>query len=355
MLPAPLLVEGEHAQGTFYVPLATTEGALVRSYERGMTAITRSGGATARVTRQENSGSPIFCCEDVAAAFDLANFVRVHVEQIKTAAEATTNHGQLVAIETRLLGKDVVVDFRYDTADAHGMNMITKATDAACRWITENCHIATKYYLLSGASCEKRPSASLFRGAKGKYVVAGALVRRRIARSYLRATPEQISHTYTRGMLAQGSAGVLGHNGHYANGLTAIYLACGQDVANVVNSAVGMTYMEVTEEGDLYATATLPSLTVATVGGGTALGTSPECLRMLGCLRSGKALKLAEIVAAALLAGDLSMAAALASSEFAGAHEACGRNKPADGTVTSQPRDDSDEDEAGNKQQMQPG
>jgi hydroxymethylglutaryl-CoA reductase (NADPH) len=122
--------------------------------------------------------------------------------------------------------------------------------------------------------------------------------------------------------------GTLGYNGHYANGLTALFIACGQDVANVTNSAVGVTTFEVTEDGDLYATATLPSLTVATVGGGTGLGTARECLEMLGCAGTGHAPKLAEIAAALVLAGDLSMGAAIASGEFVQAHEEYGRNRP---------------------------
>jgi hydroxymethylglutaryl-CoA reductase (NADPH) len=131
-------------------------------------------------------------------------------------------------------------------------------------------------------------------------------------------------------MLGHVQANAVGYNGHYANGLTAIFIACGQDVANVANAAVGITNFEVTDEGDLYASVTLPSLTVATVGGGTGLGTSRECLAMLGCAGSGQAAKLAEIVTATLLAGELSMGAAIASSEFVEAHETYGRNRPND-------------------------
>jgi hydroxymethylglutaryl-CoA reductase (NADPH) len=123
-------------------------------------------------------------------------------------------------------------------------------------------------------------------------------------------------------------ANAIGFNAHYANGLTAVFIACGQDVANVANSAVGITNFEITANGDLHASVTLPSLTVATVGGGTALGTSRECLELLGCAGAGHALKLAEIVGATLLAGELSMAAAIASGEFVNAHESYGRNRP---------------------------
>jgi hydroxymethylglutaryl-CoA reductase (NADPH) len=131
-----------------------------------------------------------------------------------------------------------------------------------------------------------------------------------------------------RTMLAQTFSGVMGYNGHVANGLTALFIACGQDVANVTNSAVGLTSIEVMDAGDLYISITLPSLTVATVGGGTGLATSSECLQMLGCRGDGCATKLAEIVAATVLAGELSFGAALAAGDFVNAHEAYGRNRP---------------------------
>jgi hydroxymethylglutaryl-CoA reductase (NADPH) len=131
-------------------------------------------------------------------------------------------------------------------------------------------------------------------------------------------------------ILGHIQANSIGYNGHYANGLAAIFIACGQDVANVANSAVGITNFEVTEDGDLYASVTLPSLTVATVGGGTGLGTSRECLEMLGCAGRGGAPKFAEIIAATILSGELSMGAAIASEEFVQAHEIYGRNRPSE-------------------------
>ncbi|HYU35576.1 MAG TPA: hydroxymethylglutaryl-CoA reductase [Thermoanaerobaculia bacterium] len=323
----PLLIHGEHAEGTFYVPLATTEGALVRSYERGATAITRSGGATVRLYVDENRVAPVFVFDGVAEA---AEFVRRLPEWFATlAAEAgsTTRHGKLLRLEPRPLGREVMVHFCYSTGDAHGMNMIVKATDRACQWLVANTP-ARRHLILSGLEGEKRAAGSLFAGGKGKKVVAGARLPARICRAWLHASPEQMADVWRHTMLGHVQGGTLGYNGHYANGLTALFIACGQDVANVANSAVGVTTFEVTEEGDLYATATLPSLTVATVGGGTGLGTARECLDVLGCAGTGGAPKLAEIAAALVLAGDLSMGAAIASGEFVQAHEEYGRNRP---------------------------
>ncbi len=335
-IAGPLQVEGEHARGVFYVPLATTEGALVRSYERGMVSLTRAGGATARVLIDENRVSPVFHFEDVAAAAAFARGIQECFEALQAEAEATTRHGRLLRLEPRPLGREVVVHFCYWTADAHGMNMIVKATDRACRWLVEQGR-ARDYYIFSGAESEKRASGSLFAGGKGKKVVAGALIPARVVRAYLHTTPERMVDVWQRTVRGHLQAGALGYNGHFANGLTALFIACGQDVANVANSAVGVTAFERTEGGDLYASVTLPSLTVATVGGGTGLGTARECLEMLSCVGQGGALKLAEIAAATLLAGELSMGAAIASGEFVDAHETYGRNRPAPSPAASPP------------------
>lgn len=324
----PLLIHGEHARGTFYVPMATTEGALVLTYERGMAALTRAGGVTVRVCVDENVVSPAFLFEDVAAAVDFARKLPNDFAEIRTEAEATTRHGRLLRVETCPLGREVIVRFCYHTADAHGMNMIVKATERACQWITRR-HSVRRFYIFSGHSSEKRASGTLFRGGKGKKVIAGARLPARVVRNYLHTTPAGMCDLWRHTMLGHASAHTVGYNGHFANGLTALFIACGQDVANVANAAVGVTVFEM-EDKDLYASVTLPSLTVGTVGGGTGLGTGRECLASLGCAGAGKALKFAEVVAATLLAGELSMAAAIDSGELPQAHDTYGRNRPAE-------------------------
>lgn len=323
----PLSIEGEHARGVFYVPLATTEGALVRSYERGMVTLTRAGGVTVRVLADENRVSPVFVFDGVAEAAAFARDLEGLFEPLKREAESTTRHGRLLRIEPRPLGREVVVHFVYWTADAHGMNMIVRATDRACQWLVAQGR-AERFYVFSGAESEKRASGSLFAGGKGKKVVAGARLPARITRAYLHATPKQLADVWKRTVLGHLQAGAIGYNGQIANGLTALFIACGQDVANVTNAAVGVTAFEILDGGDLYASVTLPSLTIATVGGGTALGTARECLEMMGCAGAGKAPKLAEIAAATVLAGELSMAGAIASGEMVEAHETYGRNRP---------------------------
>jgi hydroxymethylglutaryl-CoA reductase (NADPH) len=328
----PLRVNGMHAIGTFYVPLASTEGALVRSYERGMATLTRAGGVTTRVHVDENRVAPIFCFDDVSEASSFAHDLPGDFESIRAAAESTTHHGKLLRLECHPLGRKVIVNFSYQTADAQGMNMIVKATEKACTWIVDHSR-ARRFYLFSGFSSEKRASGSLLTGGKGKKVTAGALLSKEIVKAYLHTTPARLFDMWHHTVLGHLQANAIGYNGHYANGLAALFIACGQDVANITNSAVGLTNFEVTEDGDLYASVTLPSLTVATVGGGTGLGTSRECLEMLGCAGSGNAAKFAEIVAGTILAGELSMGSAIASDEFVRAHETFGRNRP--GEVSS--------------------
>jgi hydroxymethylglutaryl-CoA reductase (NADPH) len=323
----PLAIHGGDAEGLFYVPLATTEGALVRSYERGMLALTRAGGVFARVLRDGNVIAPVFVFEDAASAVAFADRVVGDFAAVKADAESTTAHGRLLEVRPRAAGRDVIVEFHFDTGDAQGMNMIAAAADRACRGLAER-HGPARFLQFSGLSSEKRASGALLAGGKGKTVTAAARIPGEILASHLHASAAQIADTWRRSVIGHLHAHSVGFNAQYANGLAAIFIACGQDVANITNAAVGVTDFEAIDGGDLHASVTLPSLTVATVGGGTALGTSRECLSLLGCNGSGRARKFAEIVAATLLAGELSMAAAIASGEFVDAHERYGRNRP---------------------------
>jgi len=326
-IAGPLAIRGIYANGVFYVPLATTEGALVRSYERGMLTLTRSGGVTTRVYQDENRVSPVFLLSDVGSAYEFANQVPREFVRIKEQAESTTRHGKLLRLECHPVGREVIVTFSYFTADAHGMNMIVKATEQACQWIVRNSQ-AREFYLFSGLSSEKHGGGSLFGGGKGKKVTAGAVLSAALTKSYFHVTPAQLADLWHHTVIGHMQGNVLGYNAHYANGLAALFIACGQDVANIVNSAVGITNFEVLDDGRAYVSVTLPSLTVGTVGGGSALGTGLECLQILGSAGKGNAPKLAEIAAATLLAGELSMAAAIASGEFTQAHDKYGRNHP---------------------------
>jgi hydroxymethylglutaryl-CoA reductase (NADPH) len=220
----------------------------------------------------------------------------------------------------------VILNFGFSTGDAQGMNMIVKATDAICRWAEEN-YSGAKYFLFSGMCSEKRASGFVMTRGKGKRVTAGCVLTKKVLQMYLHSTPEEMLRLWQSTVMGHLQAGSIGYSAHAANGLTAIFIATGQDVANVVNSAGALTCFEPHPEG-LYVSTTLPALSVATVGGGTGLPSQREALEIMGCHGTGKAKKFAEIVAAAVLGGEISMGAAIASGEFVGAHEAYGRNRP---------------------------
>jgi hydroxymethylglutaryl-CoA reductase (NADPH) len=322
----PVLIHGQHASGTFYAPLATSEGALVRSYERGMVALTHAGGVQTAVLVDENQTAPTFFFRDVESATRFEQWAPQQLEEMRKLVSTTTRHGRLKNIACYQLGRQVLVNLGFSTGDAQGMNMIVKATDAVCRWVEQEYEGAT-YFLFSGLCSEKRASAFLLTRGKGKRVTAGCLLTHQVLRTYLHVTADQLFRVWQSTVMGHLQAGAIGYSAHAANGLAAIFIATGQDVANVVNSACALTCFEPHPDG-LYASITIPALSVATVGGGTSLPTQREALEMMGCYGSGKSGKLAEIVAATLLGGEISMGAAIGSQEFVGAHERYGRNRP---------------------------
>jgi hydroxymethylglutaryl-CoA reductase (NADPH) len=327
-LAGPLRMQGEHAQGDFYVPMATTEGTLVASYNRGMRVIAESGGVTATVVKRSMQRAPVFMFETARAARDFGEWVTANHDGIRAVAESTTRSGRLVEIEQYSLGNLMYLRFDYTTGDAAGQNMTGKATRHACEWIRD-AHPAHPKYLLSGSmDTDKKHSALNTLRTRGRRVVAEAVLKKDVLARLMRvdtATLFRSRQISNAGALMSGSA----YNGpHAANGIAAVFIACGQDVANVAESHAGITYAQLLENGDYYWSVTLPSLIVASYGGGTGLPTQRECLEALGCYGTGKADKLAEIVAGVVLAGDISLGCAVIADEWVTAHEQLGRNRP---------------------------
>ena len=327
----PLLVRGDYARGRYYVPLATTEGALVASVNRGCKAVTESGGVKAKIVRDGMSRAPVFWTPSIEEAVRLAEWVMENFDRIKDEAEATTRHGRLVEIKPYIAGNNVWLRFTFQTGDAMGMNMVTIATDRACKYIEENYGRA-KCISLSGNMCaDKKPALINALEGRGKTVIAEATVKRDVVEELLKTTPEAVVEVNNRkNLLGSARAGSLSFNAHYANIIAAIFIATGQDVAQVVESSMGYTWAEITSDGDLYITVTLPSLEVGTVGGGTRLPTQRELLSMLGVQGGGdppgtNARRFAEIVAATVLSGELNLLAAQAAGHLAEAHKRLGR------------------------------
>lgn len=327
-LAGPIRVEGEHAGGDYYVPLATTEGTLVASYNRGMRLLTECGGVRATVVEHSMQRAPVFVLRDARAARAFGRWIEDHFASIKEAAEATTRSGKLVGIGQYQVGPLRYLRFNYTTGDAAGQNMTGKATWVACEWIKKN-HPAEVRYLLSGnVDTDKKHSHINVLLTRGRRVVAEAVLRQGVLRRLMGVDTRDLF--YWRQVQMGGSflAGAASNGMHAANGLAALFIATGQDAANVAESHATIGYSQLLDDGDLYCSITLPSLIVATYGGGTGLPTQKQCLEMLGCYGQGKADKLAEICAAVVLAGEASLAGAVLMGDWVASHERLGRNRP---------------------------
>ena len=323
----PLRVNGEHAQGEFLIPLATTEGTLVASYSRGMKVLNLAGGVTCTVCMDCMQRAPVFVFDSAREARAFRDWVDAHLADIRRVAEATSHVAKLLFIEAYLSNKFAYLRLNFSTGDAAGQNMVGRATLAACEWLREHAPGIRRYYLEANLATDKKQSHVNLMRTRGKRVTAEAVIPRGLLRDHLRVDPETL----------QGHAGVANvgallsgttNNGlHSANAITAMFIATGQDVANVAEGCAALLYSEITAAGDFYLSITLPSLIVATHGGGTGLATQRECLEVLGCYGIGKVNKLAEIVAGVVLAGELSLAAAISSLEWVSAHERMGRHR----------------------------
>ena len=320
----PLLINGEHAAGEYYIPLATTEGTLIASYNRGMRAITESGGITTTVFDDYMQRAPALKFASAREVKEFMSWFDANYTEIKAEAETTSSIASLEFVQRWPVHNVLYMRWNFSTGDAAGQNMVSKATDHACRWILKNYPRTIDYYAFSGGmDTDKKHSHINNLYSRGKRVVAELILKKEVMEKLLRTTASAIQNL--RNISTQGSllAGASYTGGHSANGIAAFFIATGQDEANVVESHAGQTYTEVLENGDLYWSWTI----VATYGGGTALATQRECLEMMDCYGNGQAKKLAEIAAAVVAAGDVSIANAIAAGEFVDSHENYGRNR----------------------------
>jgi hydroxymethylglutaryl-CoA reductase (NADPH) len=324
----PLRINGEHAQGDFYVPLATTEGTLVASYNRGMRLLSECGGVKTTVVAHSMQRSPVFICEDARQARELGTWIDDHFTEIKAAAETTTRSGKLNDIGQYAVGPLRYVRMNYTTGDAAGQNMTGKATLAACEWIVANYPAKIEYLLSGNIDTDKKHSQINMLLTRGKRVVAEAVIGRKTFQELMGVDTAELFHHRQISMAGAFLVGSANNGAHAANGLTAMFIATGQDVANIAESHAGVTYTQLLPNGDYYWSITLTSLIVATYGGGTGLATQRECLEMLDCYGSGKADKFAEICAAVVLAGETSLTGAILHGDWVSSHDRLGRNRP---------------------------
>ncbi len=321
----PLKVLGKHAHGDFYLPLATTEGALVSSVARGCQVITMSGGAEVRLVSDSVVRTPVFVFSSLSELEKFSGWVDSSFKEIRKAAESTTSHGKLKEIEHFPIGCQLILRFSYSTGDASGQNMTTIATRSAVDYILKNyAGRIEDWFLESNLSGDKKINSINFTGNRGKKIVAACRIPATLVKQILHTTPERMCRLADLSMITSIQAHAFGVQAHYANTLAAVYIAAGQDPACVAESAAGITYLQMVD-GDLHVSVTLPGLMVGTVGGGTRLPTQKSCLEIMQCAGPGNAQKFAEILAAGVLAGEISIIGAMAADEFTDAHARYGR------------------------------
>ena len=325
-LAGPLRVRGLFAQGDYYVPLATTEAALVASYTRGAQAITLAGGCSAATISEGVTRAPVFAFDSLIEVGKFVLWVSEHWRTFREIAASTTRHGNLIRTRLNVEGNRVYLIFEYTTGDASGQNMVTIATHAVCRFILEQTPVQPAYWFVeANMSGDKKASHMSFQNVRGKKVTAEVTLTADILEGHLKSSAERMLNFYGASLTGGVMSGTIGIQGHYSNGMAALYIACGQDAACVAESAVGVSRIEPVENGGLYAAVTLPNVIVGTVGGGTGLPSQNACLDILKLSGPGKASAFAEVCAALVLAGELSISAALASDHFAQAHQALAR------------------------------
>lgn len=322
----PLRVNGLFAQNDYYLPLATTEAALVASYSRGAALITSAGGCTTMILNDGITRSPGFVFKNLVEVSQFILWVNEQFDNFYEVASSTTNYGELVDMRTTVEGNHVYLNFDFYTGDASGQNMTTLATEAILKYLIANMPVKAKYsFIEANFSGDKKASAISYLSVRGKKVTAEISLSKELLKKYLHTSPKVMADYWRLAALGGVMSGTMGVQAHYANGLTALYLATGQDVACVSESSVGVTRLEVTEKEDLYASVTLPNIVVGTVGGGTKLPSQAVGLKMLGLQGPNKVYAFAEVCAGLCLAGELSIMGSMCAGDFASAHERLAR------------------------------
>lgn len=335
----PIKVQSSKCKAqSYFIPLATTEGALVASVNRGCKAISEAGGANVLVENIGATRAPVFKTQSIRESQQFIDDISKNFSLIKEICESTSFHLKLLKISPFMLGKNVWLRFIYDSQDAMGLNMVTVATDRAIKDFIEP-KLKIKCIALSGNVCvDKKPSWLNFIEGRGKKVWAEANIPAKIVNEVLKTTPENIYQVWlAKCMLGSAMSGSMAYNSHYANIVAAIFCATGQDLAHVVEGSLGITTVEIVkcqmsnvksdEENDLYISIYLPDLMIGAVGGGTGLPTQKEALSIIFGKNNANVDEFAGMIGGAVLAGELSLLASLAEGSLAKAHERLGKGK----------------------------
>jgi hydroxymethylglutaryl-CoA reductase (NADPH) len=323
----PLRVVGQHADGCYPIPLATTEGALVASYHRGCQAINDAGGCHTVVVADGMTRTPCFRFETARAGYGFLEWCRANKADFARLVEQTSSHCRLRRVGGHIEGNHVFLDLEFSTGDAAGQNMVTIATESICRHVVRTFPKAPEaVYIEANLSGDKKSTVTALTGVRGQRVIAEVRLDRETCEASLGVTPRDLEDYWYASAMGGVLSGAVGLQGHYANALAALYIALGQDAACVAESAVGITRMTA-RHTELYASVTLPNVIVGTVGGGTALPDQAAFLASMNLPADKSNHALAEIISAVCLAGELSIAASITNGSFARAHRILGRRR----------------------------
>ena len=327
-IAGPIRVNGSFAKGDYYLPMATTDAALVASYHRGAVVLSKAGGCSAVILAEGVTRSPGFAFASISEMLLFAHWVLTHKEQLKEVAATTTRFGKLEDIRFAAQGSHLYLLCDFTTGDAAGQNMVTIATQALCDFLISQTPVKPQYWFVeANASGDKKAAAQSFTTVRGKKVTAEALIPGKYIERFLHTTSERMVQYWQMSVLGGVMTGTISVQGHYANGLAALFIACGQDAACVAEAAVGITRFARMENDDLYVSVTLPNMIVGTVGGGTKLPSQQAALQLMGLAGAGHAKAFAEVCAAAVLAGEISIIGSLSAGDFTKAHDDLARKR----------------------------
>lgn len=298
------------------VPLATYESPLWPSVSRGAKITRLSGGVNVTVLDERMTRSIVVEAKSSAYAHQVVVDIQSRLSDLQQTVQKTSRYAKLLDVNRRVVGRLLYLRFEFSTGDAAGHNMVTHAADALMEWCLKE-YPDLRYVSISGNYCiDKKASAVNTILGRGKRVVAEMMIPREICEKHLRTTPEALADLNTKknllGSIVAGS--LMSANAHYANMLLGLYLACGQDVANIVEGSQGITFIEANDDG-VYVSVSLPNIILGAVGNGKELAFVQENLKALGCgdLQAGvgeSATRLAVIAAATVFCGELSLLAA---------------------------------------------
>ena len=309
----------------FFVPLATTEGALIASVSRGCKAILESGGVHVEYHNVGVTRAPVFKTSGIKKNVEVKKWIGENYEQIKRLCESTSSHLKLLKIDSNFAGKNLFIRFSFDSEDAMGMNMATIAAEKAIEFIEKDTGIIC-LSVSGNYDVDKKASWLNFINGRGKQVWADITLKKEVIAQVLRTSSDKICNLILRKILTGSAmAGSMGFNAHYANIIAAIFAATGQDLGQVVEGSLGITSAETLDNGDLYFSVYLPNLMIGTVGGGTNLPTQKEALQIMGIKDSGDTKKFATIIASTILAGELSLLASQSAGTLGKSHIKLGR------------------------------